>query len=495
MATSIISRGSEGLDVFARRSTPKIEIDLEGQKPGLVTSYTTGDYIEGIAKITVDHETRFDEIEIVLQGTSHTTVERAACPGRTGSQQMFLKLRQPIEDTDYPTPRVLEAGRTYSFPFTFVVPARLLPQVCMHAKKNNHIHRSHTMLPPTLGDSMVSADGKTLIDDMAPDMSQIAYIVRVTVLKRSGHHESKTLANVAKKVRIIPTVEEEPPLNTVDHTNYCTRKEKTVKRGFLRGKQGQLVAAALQPKPICLLPPSCETHDTVSTVAKVQLRFDPVGNEQPPRLGSMTSKIRASTYYSANPWEDFPCQSGALVAQVGQGLYTDTVSLSSMCVASAKWEKHSSSERRDSVNSASSSSTDSSVDSTGPSASFTGDTYYTASLVVPVSLPSSKTFVPTFHSCLMSRTYSLDCSLSYHTPGANVLTPTISLRLPIQVITQPKYTESTKSELGLVVTQEELDEFFRPRSMNLASNLVVDLAAPPGYEARSRPRRSAQVTQ
>jgi hypothetical protein len=68
MATSIISRGSEGLDVFARRSTPKIEINLEGQKPGLVNSYTTGDYIEGIAKITVDHETRFDEIEVVLQG-------------------------------------------------------------------------------------------------------------------------------------------------------------------------------------------------------------------------------------------------------------------------------------------------------------------------------------------------------------------------------------------------------------------------------------------
>lgn len=68
MATSIMSRGSEGLDVFARRSTPKIDIDLEGQKPGLVNSYTTGDYIEGTAKITVDQETRFDEIEIILQG-------------------------------------------------------------------------------------------------------------------------------------------------------------------------------------------------------------------------------------------------------------------------------------------------------------------------------------------------------------------------------------------------------------------------------------------
>lgn len=72
MATSIISRGSEGLDVFARRSTPRIEIDLDGQKPGLVNSYTTGDYIEGTAKITVDQDTRFDEIEIILQGNLYS---------------------------------------------------------------------------------------------------------------------------------------------------------------------------------------------------------------------------------------------------------------------------------------------------------------------------------------------------------------------------------------------------------------------------------------
>ncbi|KAJ5623550.1 hypothetical protein N7490_012155 [Penicillium lividum] len=479
MATSIISRGSETLELF-RRSTPKIEIDLQGQKPGQVNSYTTGDYIEGTARITVDLETRFDEIEIILQGTSHTTVERAACPGRTGSQQMFLKLRQPIEDAEYPTPRVLEPGRTYSFPFTFVVPDRLLPQVCSHPKKNNHIHQSHTLLPPTLGDSMISGDTKILIDDMAPEMSQIAYIVRVAVLKRSASQDFKTLANIAKKVRIIPI------------STYCTRKEKTVKRGFLRGKQGQLIASASQPKPICLLPTG-ERHETVSTSAKIQLRFDPVGNEQPPQLGSMTSKIRTNTYYSANPWEDFPCQSTTYVSQIGQGIYQESIPLSNMCVASAKWEKHSS--ERDRRESTSSTSSD---DSTGPSASFTGDTYYTASLIIPISLPSHKTFVPTFHSCLMSRTYSLDCSLSYHTPAANVLTPSISLRLPIQVTTQPKYASSAKSDLGLVVTQAELDEFFIPRSMSLpSSNVVVDVNAPPEYsESTVQPnRRSVQATQ
>ena len=432
---------------------------------------------------------------IQFLGTSRSIVERAACPGRTGSQQMFLKLRQPIDETEYPTPRILEAGRTYKYPFTFVVPDRLLPQVCTHEKKNAHIHRSHTMLPPSLGDPMVAGNnGKTLQDDMAPEMSQISYVVRVGVLKRSStdQRQLKALANIAKKIRIIPIVEEEPPINVVNHSYYCTRKEKSVKRGFLRGKLGRLVASSAQPKPIRLSPPNCEARDTVSTAATVQLRFDPVGNEKPPRLGSMTSKLKASTFFSAGPWEDFPSQSGNLpFSQVGQGLYTESVHLSTMCVASAQWEKHSASSEADRRPS---SLSQSSEDSTGPSDGFTGDTYYTASVVVPVTVPNHKTFVPTFHSCLLSRTYSLDVSLSWHTPGTNVLTPSISLRLPIQITTQTKDDSLIKSTLGMVVSQEEMDQFFSPRSVSPPTdNTVVDVnLAPPEYsETIPAPRMQA----
>lgn len=395
---------------------------------------------------------------------------------------MFLKLRQPIEETDYPAPRVLEPGRKYTFPFQFIVPDQLLPQVCTHKRTNNAIHRSHTMLPPTLGDPMLAGNGKTLLDDMAPEMSVISYIIRAGVFKRSSadQREVKSLANIAKKVRIIPIVEEEPPIEVADHPYYSTRKEKSVKRGFLRGRLGRMVASSVQPKPIRLLPHSCETRDTVNTVATVNLRFDPVGNEQPPKLGSLTSKLKASTFYSASPWEDYPFQSGNMpFSQVGQGLFNESVPLSTMCVGSAKWQKHSESpcERRDSTDSTCSEA------STGPSSEFIGGTYYTASLVIPVNLPHSKTFVPTFHSCLMSRTYSLELSLSYHTPGTNVLTPTISLRVPIQIVTESKNAGSIKSELGVVVTQAELDEFFSPRSVApIVSEAVIDVnLAPPEY--------------
>lgn len=414
-------------------------------------------------------------------GTASTTIDRAACPGRTGSQQMFLKLRQPIDETEYPTPRVLEAGSSYVFPFMFVVPDRLLPQVCTHTKKNPHILQSHTTLPPTLGDPMLAGNGKSLLDDMAPQTTQISYIIRTAVLQRSStdHGHLRALANIAKKVRIIPTIEEEPPMDITGQSYYCTRKEKSVKRGFLRSKLGRLVVSSSQPNPIKLLSPGCQPRDTVSTAATVQLRFDPVGDELPPRLGSFSSKLRTSTFYSANPWENFPSQSDTLAfSQGGRGVFTESVSLSTMCVASAKWAKHSidnDTERRDSLTSTSSSS------SIEPSFS-SGATYYTTSLIVPITLPKSKTFVPTFHSCLISRTYSLELSLSYHTPGANLLTPSISLRLPLQITTQLDYADQLKAAMGMIVTQEELDRFFRPRTITPpATGPAVDVSAPPEY--------------
>ncbi|CAI7572963.1 unnamed protein product [Penicillium glandicola] len=489
-ATSILSSGSERLDTWSRRSQPKIEIYLAGQTPGHVNSYTTGESIDGNVTVTVDYETRFDEIEILFEGVSRTSVERAACPGRTGSQQMFLKLRQPIDEMEYPTPRVLEAGRSYQYPFTFVIPDRLLPQVCTHAKKNAHIHQSHTLLPPTLGDPILASNGKTLLDDMAPTMSQIAYTIRASVLqKKLSGQGVVSIAGVAKKIRIIPIVEEEPPVEISASLSLCTRKEKTVKRGTLRGKLGRIVASSSQPKPIQLLPPAGEPTDTVSTVATVNLRFDPVGDEQPPQLGTMTSKLRVSTFFSAVPWDDFPSTNGMPLSQIGSGLYPETIHLLTMCVASAQWTKQSMAADTLRRNSTDSSSSDS---STGPSSTFTGDTYYTASVVVPVTLPKSKAFVPTFHSCLMSRVYALDLSLSYHTPATNLMTPTISLRLPVQFTSQAKRTESLKSSLGVTVTQEELEEFFQPRNVtsptdfsNNLNNVVVDVGlAPPEYSER-----------
>ncbi|KAE8138145.1 hypothetical protein BDV38DRAFT_245587 [Aspergillus pseudotamarii] len=479
--TSFVTRSSSTLESLTQ-SRPKVDIELTRETEGLVSSYTTKDRIEGTVVITVDRDTRFDDVEITFEGTSRTSVERVAMPGRTGAYQTFLRLRQPIEDSAYPMPRVLEAGRTYKFPFTFVVPDRLLPHVCSHAKTNAHVERSHTLLPPSLGDPMLANDGKSLLNDLAPDMCRISYLIRVSVQRKPENAPSKALASVGKKVRIIPAVDEEPPLNIADDDSYCIRKEKDVKRGFMRGKLGRLVVASSQPKPVQLCPPNSEATDSVSTAATVHLRFDPVGNEEPPRLGTIWSKLRVSSLFSAEPWGDYPSPRNVPWAQIGQGCYTETVPLSTMCVASAHWTKHTSPRglsRCDSME-----STSSSESLTGPSASFTGETYYTASVVVPITLPKTRAFVPTFHSCLISRIYCLELSISYHTPNANILTPTATLKIPIQFTSRSRSDAKAKGSEHEITQHEVNAEFFSPRSV--APPTLVQVA-PPEYSENQGP--------
>ncbi|KAL2812491.1 hypothetical protein BJX63DRAFT_432574 [Aspergillus granulosus] len=493
MAASLLSTGTRVADVLAVHARPHIKIDFAGQRDGnLAPCYTTGDRIEGTVTVSAAHLLSFDEVDIKLEGTQTVTVERGAVPGRSGATQTFLRLRQPIPDAAYPTPRVLEPARTYQFPFTFVVPRALLPHVCSHAKKNAHVQRSHTLLPPSLGDPMLAHDGRTLLDDLAPDMARVTYQIRAELLQRPVVGPARSLKVLQRKLRILPAVEEEPPLTVLDtDLVYRTRREKDVKRGTLRPRQGRLVAAAAQPKPLQLHPPSKPSAELVSTAATVHLRFDPVGDEPPPRLGTIWSKLRVATYYASHPWEDYPNSAAiAVMGLSGEGVYWETVPLSKMCLASAQWTRHATGSlvRRDSLQSTSS------ADSlTGPSACFAGDVYYTASVVVPVTLPTDKAWVPTFHSCLISRVYTLELCVSYHTPNMNLLTPTVSLKVPVQLTAGPASADAL-DDADAAITHEQVEaEFFSPRSVAPPAGDAANPAAPPDYSDLTAFHRSSPL--
>src|SRR5436190_23025836 len=129
----------------------------------------------------------------------------------------FLKLSQPIDESLYPQPRIVEAGRAYTFPFTFVVPERLLPHVCNHQTNHTQVQDAHTPLPPSLSDPMLAASGPTLPDDMAPLMCRIQYAIHAKLLKKSSTGgSSKAIVVRAKNVRVIPATLEEPPMNVTD---------------------------------------------------------------------------------------------------------------------------------------------------------------------------------------------------------------------------------------------------------------------------------------
>ncbi|OAX80306.1 hypothetical protein ACJ72_05366, partial [Emergomyces africanus] len=426
-------------------------------------------------------------------GTSRTVIEPPGVSGpaiaRFSAFHTFLRLVQPINEQQYPQPRIIEAGQTYTFPFTFVVPEQLLPNSCRHKHNHPQVHAAHTLLPPSLGDPSISGNGGTLLDDMAPRMTQIEYAIRVQVFKACQVDPSpKVLVETKRKVRIIPAVDQAPPLSVPDDCEeYRMRKEKDVKKGALRGKLGRIVMAAAQPKAIpvpATVTAAKSAESAPSTMVTVHLRFDPTNeDQQPPRLGRLWSKLRVNTFFAAEPWADIAANSPSLTWALNRGVYTETVTLASRCVASASWQKHtcppsptcasasSSLHRRDSFQSTSS------VESlTGPSAGYAGETFYTASILVPISLPPTRTYLPTFHSCLSSRTYALDISLSYHTPNANLIVPTLGLRLPIQIATTESLAEAAAARGRPKQVNNTVDEFFTPRSI-----------APPPTDFTERP--------
>lgn len=331
---------------------------------------------------------------------------------------------------------------------------------------------------------------------MSPDMSKISYLVRARVTKQCPVGEGmRTMADAAKKVRIIPASEEQPPLDVPEcNPDYYLRKEKDVRRGLFRGKLGRLVMEAAQPKALQLPHPQAESPCPTTTMARVNLRFDPVDEAQePPQLGTLWGKLKVSTYFGTTPWTDFPTRNSSLGICPTQGVYSENVPLSSRCVGSVQWQKHGSQAesdlaRRDSLYSASS------IESaTTPSASYAGKTFYTASVLVPVTLPTgNKAFVPTFYSCLVSRVYLLDLCISYHTPNANIMVPTVSLKLPIQIASTGKLAESDSEADASSMTVAQVDrDFFRPRNIAppspeytvTSSSIAVPTAAPDSQSA------------
>lgn len=426
---------------------PVIEISLsDGQQKDFVPSYTSRDHIQGVVSITARCDTPFDEIYVTFEGTTKTFVEKVstALPanGRTEAFHVFLRLIQPIDAESLPGDRILKAGQTYSIPFTFVVPERILPQSCTHSPANIKIHDLHLNLPPSLGDPMAASIGNILLDDMAPEMAVVSYAVKFRLFHgRNSSGKLGLVADTARKLRIMPASAEQRPIPFPGglKDDYRPRKEKVIKRGMFKGgKLGCLTMESSQPKSLRLPPlhsafssrhtPSSaySSCPPVTTMATVNLRFDPTDSSfRPPKLSTLTTKLKVATFFSSTPLTDLPTRITDFHYSSSKGVHVETIQLSSRCVASAQWARHS-------PTSSPSSSTPTSFFPTA-SSFYNGAVFYTTQILVPVTLPSSnnttKTFIPTFHSCLVSRTYTLDLYLGTQAVG----TTNLHIKLPVQI--------------------------------------------------------------
>lgn len=469
-------RGSAIASAIGLRKKSEIDIFLDGEAE-FIRSYSTYDEIKGRVDIKFDKDTSYDDVNITFEGQSFTYVEKIASTapttGRTTGRHTFLKVSQPIPDGVLPANGTFEAGVTYSVPFTFVVPESLLPFICSHRADHEEVRKEHLQLPPSLGDPTVSGEGNTLMDDLAPDMSRISYGVRARITKWNAVGKLLELADKTERVRVIPAREEAPPLNVEEsEADLVMRKEKSVRKGLFKiGKIGRLTAETSQPRSLRLPHPRKRQTEPISTMATINLRFDPASYEDmPPQLDSIVSKLKVYTFFGAAPYKIIPEVRRHDNWSTLHGVYPESVALSSRCLSTVSWVRHDPSEResfsssdlsrRPSVYSNSSTSS-----IPEPSEAYqSGSHFYTASVLVPIALPAPtsstrpKAFVPTFHSCIISRTYALDLNLSFRTPGTNVTNSHVTLKTPIQISSEggipPAQMRETDASIALEIEQQ-----------------------------------------
>ncbi|KAK4555841.1 hypothetical protein LTR86_007061 [Recurvomyces mirabilis] len=445
---------------------PVIKINVASKKK----IYTTLDRIEGTVSITCPTDLPFDEVSIELVGTSRTLATAAAMSGRSEAFHQFLKLTQPDVAPQYPEDNIFRAGTAYEFPFVFVIPQQLLPRICQHKVQSSAVHDAHLLLPPSFGDRQ-QAKSAGIPDDLAPEMSSVRYgiFVKICNFKATddGLFKRDPITTRARRLRIMPVVEEQPPLVVDDEeSEYIMRKQKETKKGMFKGKNGVLSMEAAQPASFSVRTKHDPEQRTTS-LATVMLRFDPVDRTAAlPKLGNLVAKLKVSTYFASTARHHFPSKKNS-AQDLSQGIHSEQMTLASRCMGNVEWTKvdpakPSPTDRRDSACSA--------VETgnvPAPSEGYTGQAYYTARLLVPITLPANKTFVPTFHTCLISRVYQLKLELGLSGIGQN-----INLKVPIQISSENASIDAIQRRgSGDSITDEgemeddDVTDFFEPRSM------------------------------
>ncbi|KAE8343209.1 hypothetical protein BDV24DRAFT_149827 [Aspergillus arachidicola] len=392
--------------IVERRSRPQVTVNLDDQKDGVVNNYTTGDEINGNVTVTVNEDVIIDALQIIFEGTSETTVEPAGTIiNRIAATHCFLRLRQPVENGRLPPCQTLRQGIVYSFPFTFVLPGRLLPQACDHETSNWVLKDAHTRLPPALDDSVFLDSQRTTPDDFAPTACRVSYIVKVWITKAlfdgDSQFSSSVLAAGGKEVHIIPTVDEEPPLSVQeDSAQYRPWAETLIREGLFRIPTGQLKLFAVRPRPLV-----------------VQLRGSEPSDERPPELDTVCSQLKVMTFLGVLPFTDFPTNSPNEWNQMNRRTFQQVIPLLNIQVGSALWQME--------------------METHSPpygnlrQRMAQQKTYYTASISISTSLPPGKSFTPIFHSCYISRIYILKLKVSYFILSR--LRATSSIKLPFQI--------------------------------------------------------------
>jgi len=480
MAASISDRSNSIPYATAGRMAPfpksNIDVNLDNHYRSKV--YTSSSPIKGNVTITTRRDVPFDSIQILLMGHTKSRVEGMNPHDVTHT---FLKMIMPVPESLYPVPRILETGHTYTIPFNFVIPNQLTINACNHHTTSAGLQDHHVLLPPSLG--------RWEKDDMAPEMARIEYQIKARVLREDElGGKNVRIMEAIQTINVLPASVEEPPLNITDQDRlYTMHKSKSLRKNLLASKLGRLTATAVQPTPAVIRADG--QHIVSKPMAQIDLNFEPASVDVlPPKITGVSGKVTAVTYFSSGTIPIYPNLGdwNQPFAMDKRGSYSTSVGLPRLATPKARWSQRltdaarrdsgyasDSNEHSDSSNQKRKSKHRQSSTSSGAS-----PVYHTTSLQIPIDLPLEKrTFVPTFHSCIASRVYTLQLSLQV---AAGSTTSTVSLTVPLQIAVEGNFEQDENIQLPSF-EEAEADAHLQPRVLSVPQQQFTETSVLPGY--------------
>ncbi|KAG5981261.1 hypothetical protein E4U55_003134 [Claviceps digitariae] len=465
--------------------TGNIKITIDGHFNSKV--YTSGSTISGHAVIQTPKDTVFDVFDINFSGVAATRLDFIQqYPAH--SIRPFMKLQMPIERSVLPNNNVFIAGKTYNVPFNFVVPHQLTIGACNHQCSSPAVQDCHLRLPPTVGHWEA--------DDSAPEMAQIEYSIKARAYRKTPEagQDSRKILEGHHIVKVLPSLPEDAPLDiTFRDKRYAMSKTKTIRKNLFSVKSGKLTISANQPSAIML---SADGHKASGSVARIDLEFSPSSADcGPPKINSVSGKITSSTFFGAAPTDLLPNLGSRSVYTPNPSLsYSVTTSLfnNSKAVEKLKWQMRNVSGRRDSGYSSLGITDEDQSEAECPHAAKksrkTCPIRHNTAVEIPIHIPLSnrKLFLPTFHSCLISRTYTLNLNLSVG-PTNTTMSLAIPLQIGVETIHEPHDCDLPSFESVMAESQRRAgDTVLNRHILQLSEMSEHSNDMLPGYDEISR---------
>lgn len=487
------SPDSSSILPFRRTSSTPAAMHIRLKNHYTSKVYSSRSPVSGHLIIAPPCDVRFDRVSILFVGATKTRTEVSQFV--QNASHTFLRLEMPIPQDTIPTAGLLKGGETYTVPFEFIVPEHLTLSACRHKNVSEDVAHQHIRPPPSMG--------SWERDDFSPAMARVEYAVIAIVYgepESPTSHKPSVLVETAKRINVLPASVEDPPLNiTARDRGYSLEKSTSIRKHLFAAKKGRVSASVAQPAAVRVRPDGTSVSDVA---VDVRLAFDPTSASDPaPEVTHVSAKLQATTWFSRMPMGNLPNvgPNQAAITGIAHQSYSTSVALDAVEMKKRSWTGGRPSCSTGSVTSLamppdarrqSESAVQvsrfgrASVDSMVPRRRSEGGilSTLTGGLQLSLRVPTGRRILlPTFHACLVSRTYTLQLQLVLGTAK-------MTMSIPLQVVVEPLPESLTQGaslptfEDALAAQEEaDADELLRPRIMTPPTERSRDDVLP-GYD-------------